>query len=144
MKRISSHAAYAHTARDFYVAASHLLNYPSDTSLPVLFLIGRSIELSLKSLLLVAGKSPTELSRRPFRHSLTNLLNVAVDSNLMDVEFSSGHRAAVDVLSKEYEASSLGYTEMGRVYLLPRLDLIDEAAALLLKSASRFTEERAL
>jgi HEPN domain-containing protein len=136
MNSEASPAAYLRAARDFYVAASHLLNHPSDTPLPMLFLISRSIELSLKSLLLTAGKAANELARKPFRHNLSNLLSVAISVEIVDAMFTPEHRSAVELLSKEYDSSGLGYIEEGRTYLLPRLDLIDEAAALLLKSAT--------
>ena len=135
MNQQASSATYLRAARDFYVAASHLMNYPSDTPLPMLFLISRSIELSLKSLLLQAGSSSQNLARKPFRHNLANLLDEAINLQLIEESFSPMHRSVVELLSKEYDSSGLGYIEEGRKYILPRHDLIDEAAILLLEFA---------
>jgi hypothetical protein len=137
VKHEPSPSTYMRGARDFHVAASHLLNHPSDTPLPALFLLSRSIELSLKSLLLVAGISAANLARKPFRHNLESLLKKTIEIEVVATEFTPEQLAAIGLLSKEYDSNGLGYIEENRTYLLPLIDLIEEAAASLLESARR-------
>jgi HEPN domain-containing protein len=130
-------SAYSRAARDFYVAASHLLNYTRDTPLPTLFLIGRSIELSLKALLIQSGIPAISLAKKPYGHDLSKLLDEACERGLIDATFLPTHQSSVELLSKEYKSTTLSYVEEHRTYLLPRIDLIDEAACRLLELASK-------
>ena len=129
--------AYAKAARDFFVAASHLLNYRSESPLPTLFLLARSIELSLKTLLLESGLSAIELSRKPFRHDLVATFNEVLKRNLLaDNVVDQNEVGALDLLSKEYSATRLGYADFERPYYIPRIDLAESVANKLLSACT--------
>jgi hypothetical protein len=125
--------AYANAARDFFVAASHLLNFPSATPLPALFLLARSIELALKSLLLSSGVSQNQLSKEPFRHDIIAAYKEALRKNALPADaIGSIEFGALELLSKEYSSTRLSYADFDRPYHLPRIDLIDSIAKTLL------------
>ena len=126
----------ANTAKSFFVAASHLLNYPQESPLPVLFLLARSIELALKSILIRGGTQPQVLSRKPFGHDLVALVTEVQRLQLVDPNtLTTLDISALELLNREYISTKLGYPELGRTYMLPRLDLVDEATKKLVNLA---------
>lgn len=122
-------------SRDFFVAGTHLLNHPSTSPLPAVFLLARSIELSLKSVLLNHGLSGQQLARKPFGHDLGKLWTEAASRSSVCGALSLDHAAAIDILTADYASASLSYIDSGRRYLIPRLDLLEEAASNLLRFA---------
>ena len=66
-------AGFLLDSREFLIAAELVLNKSNHVSLPVYFLLARSIELSLKAFLLEAGMTPKTLGYKPFGHNLVTL-----------------------------------------------------------------------
>ena len=137
MTHVSTSTAFARSSRDFFIAASHLLNYPSETPLPTLFMLGRSIELSLKSLLLAGGMKSSELSKTPFRHDLISTFGEVLRRKLIQPDILTPLEiGALELLSKEYDHTRLSYSDLSRPYHIPRIDLAESIAEKLLSACS--------
>ena len=119
----------AYDAREFLKAAELVLNRSSGVSLPAYFLLGRSIELSLKGFLLSVGVTAHSLSKREYGHNLVNLLAKATRNGLQNqVPIEPIEASVVDLLSQEYCGTRLGYRITGATYYLPRIDITEEVA----------------
>ncbi|MCE2745636.1 MAG: hypothetical protein LW710_06985 [Burkholderiales bacterium] len=116
---------------EFFKASELVLNRTSGVSLPAYFLLGRSIELSLKAFLIHCGASAEET--KIFRHNLVKLLSEATSRGLENhVSLEQSEVAALDLLSKEYLATRLSYRDTGSTYYLPCIDLTESAAKKLI------------
>lgn len=69
-------------AQAFWTAADFLLNRAEGVSLPAYFLLGRSIELSLKAFLLHKGMPISELRKKRYGHDLKALLAKSRDQDI--------------------------------------------------------------
>lgn len=126
-------------AREFLVAAEHVINRATGVSLPAYFLFSRSIELSLKAYLLGCDMTAKTLSSRKFGHNLAALLAEAVDKRLHAlVPFEPDESTVVQLLSLEYLNTRLGYRVSGATYLLPSIEITEEVARKLISGLANF------
>ena len=122
-------AGFIQDAVDFLAAAEFTLNRATGPSLPAYFLFARSIELSLKAFLLEAGTTSKELSSSSYRHNLVALHREAVERNLSSrLTLNNIELGVLDLLSKEYVETRLGYRISGARYLLPLIDVTEQLA----------------
>ena len=128
LQPLETSAGFLLDSREFLVAAELVLNSGTGASLPVYFLLARSIELSLKAFLLEGGLTPKTLWKA-FGHNLVKLHGEAVKLNLHhSVPLNPVEINVIDILSHEYLGTGLAYRVSGGKYLLPRIDLTEEVA----------------
>ena len=126
-------------AQEFWAAADLVLNRADGVSLPAYFLLGRSIELSLKAFLLHKGIPISELRKNKYGHNLRALLAEARSRGIERyVALEVIERGVIDLLSYDYEGKRLEYRITDGTYALPLLRETWEVARRLtyeLKSA---------
>jgi len=113
-------AGFARYANEFLDAALITDNgmggetkYGQFAPVPVMYLIGHSIELSLKSYLLHSGETIDDV-RFNYGHNLKHALDSAVDKGLSDhVKFDEIELGALDVLNELYATKQLNYIQTG-------------------------------
>lgn len=109
-------------AQEFWAAADLVLNKVEGVSLPAYFLLGRSIELSLKAFLLHKGIPVSELRKKRYGHNLKALL---AESRIQGIErfvqLAAIDAGVIDLLSYDYEAKRLEYRITKGTYALPLL-----------------------
>ena len=113
---------------EFLIAADFVAN-KTDVSrfMPYFFLLGQSIELSLKAFLLAQETSLEEL-RDKLRHDLKKLVTRAEDKNLGEVvQINQVERGVIEVLNLGYKDRRFQYIETGEM-LLPHIQMTDEIA----------------
>ena len=116
-----------------------MLNKALDVSLPAYFLLGRSVELSLKAYLLACGMTVKELASRKFGHNLVSLLAEAHRRGLSkQVEIKSIEAGVLELLSFDYAEKRLEYRVTGGVYYLPQIDITEEIARKLVSGLEVF------
>lgn len=105
--------------------------------IPALYLVGHSIELSLKSYLLHHGVSLHELrSKRHIGHSLHKCLRKAKELGLLNhVKFSGQEEGAFEILDNLYSTKQLEYIVTGTKYF-PIFSLIESFGAKLFNAVS--------
>ncbi len=109
-------------AQEFCEAAELVCTNSSTVSLPGYFLLGRSVELSLKAFLLKCGLTVKQLRSRPYGHNLRELLQAAHENGLTDhVELGEREGASIYLLSHDYVTKRLEYRQTGQEYALPFL-----------------------
>ncbi|MFC4250687.1 hypothetical protein [Sinimarinibacterium flocculans] len=109
-------------AQEFWAAADLVLSKAQGVSLPAFFLLGRSIELSLKAFLLHKGMSIEMLRLREYGHNLKALLQCARDNGLEKIiEIEAMEAGVVDLLSFDYADKRLEYRVTKGTYYLPHL-----------------------
>ncbi len=116
---------------DFLLAATTILNKHHEKGfMPYYFLIGQSIELSLKGYLLAKGVKLKTL-RYDYGHNLNKLLNLALEKDLItSVNLDNTHIGAIELLSKEYLDKRFQFIKTG-VMQLPLTQYIHEAGKIL-------------
>jgi hypothetical protein len=128
-----SPVVFAQHAQQFLDAAKReAAHAPMGTSLPAYFLVGRSIELALKSFLLLEGCGEADLRR--VSHNLAAGLELAESRGLSSVvTLSPESRQALQWINPYYQSKDLEYPTTGyKSY--PELRYVEEVAATLLKS----------
>jgi hypothetical protein len=81
---------------------------------PVLFLLGHSMELSLKSYLIHKGVQNDTLKNRKIGHDLIKCLKMALTLGLTDVvSISEDDRDIIHILNKLYSCKQLEYCYIG-------------------------------
>ncbi len=114
-------------AREFLSAAnavkkplkSHMGASDYKLLLPAYYLVGHSIELSLKSFLLAKGYKVAELKQKSYGHNLEELLAETRRRKLGRlVKLSKEEDRAIKLLSKTYSGKKLEYMEYGNYQLL--------------------------
>jgi len=106
--------------------------------MPLYFLLGQSIELSLKAFLLARGLPLNELRRKKYGHNLEKLLNEALERGLSrQVELEQEHVAAINLLGIEYLARQFQYINTGSK-VLPEVQLVVGAAEALSRGLEQF------
>ena len=126
-------------SRDFLLAAELVLNRATGVSLPAYFLLGRSVELSLKAFLLKSGMTPKQLKVPPFGHNLTSLLSKANKNGLYTyVKFDSIEVGTIELLSFDYMNKRLEYRITGGTYYLPRIEVTEEVTRRLVSGLEQF------
>lgn len=131
-------------AQEFWAAADLVLNKAEEVSLPAYFLLGRSIELSLKAFLLHKGIPISELRKNRYGHNLRVLLAEARAKGIERfVELEAIDAGVIGLLSYDYEAKRLEYRITKGNYALPLLPEtwgIARRLAYELKPASELSE----
>ena len=109
-------------AQEFWAAADLVLSKVEGVSLPAYFLLGRSIELSLKAFLLHEGMTIATLRRKEYGHNLRALLACAREKGLeQHVEIEPIEAGVIDLLSYDYAEKRLEYRVTKGTYYLPLL-----------------------
>ena len=81
---------------------------------PAMYLIGHSIELSLKSFLLHKGTSLKSLRRKPLSHDLLGCLNSAIEKGLSNtIQVLEPRLGALQALNNLYRSKELNYIVTG-------------------------------
>lgn len=108
-----------------------LIEHSNEVFIPYYFLLGQSIELSLKAFLLDVGITLKELRSRKFGHNLNSLLNECHSRNIENyVKLENRHFGVIGLLNLEYQAKRFQYIQTGRIFL-PEQSFVQEAANLL-------------
>jgi len=98
------------------------------------YLVGHSIELSLKSFLLCRGVSPKKLSSREFGHKLNALRAEASRRKLgIEVALTKQEKATIDYFSGTYASKSHEYFATGSMRL-PRYSDLHAVATKLVEA----------
>lgn len=106
-------------------------------SFPAYFLIGRSIELSLKAFLFARGVKVNQLKYK-YSHDLEKLIAESRRRKIgREVKLNNGHISAIKILNAPYKHKLLEYSEVGS-YTLPLYWLICEGAANLVNGLYSF------
>lgn len=109
-------------AQEFWTAADLVLNKAEGVSLPAFFLLGRSIELSLKAYLLHKGIPISELRKKRFGHNLKALLAESRSKGIEHyVKLEAIDAGVIELLSFDYEAKRFEYRITKGSYALPLL-----------------------
>ena len=109
-------------AQEFCEAAELVCKNDSTVSLPGYFLLGRSVELSLKAFLLKCGFTLKTLRSRQYGHDLRELLRAAQENGLANyVDMGKLEGASIYLLSHEYVTKRLEYRQTDQAYALPFL-----------------------
>ena len=126
---------------DFRKAALAVLSHYNDRAfMPYYFLIGQSIELSLKAFLLGRGMSLKELRSKKYGHDLKALLDEAHRLRLRsEVKLENVHCAVINLLGIEYLDKRFQYIQTGMMHLpdCPRAQEVADRLSEGLKDYSR-------
>ena len=129
----------ARYASDFLAAAHAAYQERSGTwpgphvaSVPVMFLIGQSIELSLKAYLLHKGATLADIRNREFGHNLGSCYAKAKELGLSTLlELQNTEESGMDTLDELYSSKQLQYIVTG-AKTFPAYDVINAVASKLL------------
>lgn len=111
-------------AQEFFAAGDLVLGKAEGVSLPAYFLLGRSVELSLKAYLLGCGTQISDLRSRKFGHNLSALLNAALELGLQrEVPLEEIEVGAIKLLSYDYMEKRFEYRVTGGTYYLPLINV---------------------
>ena len=139
MQPRSNAPAYLLHSREFLAAAELVLNHANGVSLPAYFLLARSIELSLKTYLLISGRELRTLASKKVGHNLDVLHALAMASNLdAYAPLTAAEAGALRLLSSEYSATRLGYRVAGATYHLPMIEVTEDIARRLVATLEGF------
>ena len=106
--------------------------------LPAYYLVGHSIELSLKSYLAAKGSTPDKLKRKPYGHNLKALFSEARRRKLgREVILSEDQVKAIRLLNETYCSKEFEYLEY-KNYRLPEYGPIYTTAKCLLDGLARY------
>lgn len=126
-------------AREFLCAAELLLSNSEQVSLPSYFLLGRSVELSLKAFLLACGMTRRELKSRKYGHDLEALLDEAIMRGIeREVSIKDVERGVLQLLNLDYLEKRLEYRVTGGTYYLPLIDVTEQIARKLSNGLDTF------
>ncbi len=132
-------------AREFLSAGELLLKNTRGVSLPAYFLLGRSIELSLKAFLLACEVKPSELKKRKFGHDLQALLDAALERGIgQQVRFRSVEIGIIGLLNCDYMEKRFEYRETGGTYRLPIIEMTVDIARKLAIGLEKFCSQSKL
>jgi hypothetical protein len=114
---------------DFRRAANYVLIHEhSKFFMPVYFLFGQLIELSMKAFLLARGTSMNVLRRKAYGHNLVALLEECKRRRIgRQVKLDVYDIAAIRILNLTYEPRRLQYIETGLMQL-PETRLVHDVA----------------
>ncbi|MET0029742.1 MAG: hypothetical protein ABW101_19080 [Candidatus Thiodiazotropha sp.] len=121
MKRISPHVLM-NGAEEFFEAATKVCK-PSNTefgklrlkiNMTAYYLLGHSIELSLKAFLFGRGINYNELRYKPYGHDLSYLITESRNKRLgLQAKLTKNEIELIKLLSISYSTKLLEYTEVG-------------------------------
>lgn len=113
-------------AKEFLAAGELVLNRAGGASLPAYFLLGRSVELSLKAFLLGCGMNVKELKSKKFGHNLSSLLDTALEKGLeLELKLEAIEVGVIKLLSYDYMEKRFEYRDSGGTYHLPLIDVTE-------------------
>ena len=116
-------------AKEFLAAAELVFNKTEYVSLPSYFLLGCSIELSLKAFLLTSGMNHGELKLRKYGHDLEALLDEAIKRGLEnEVLIEDVEKGVLQLLNYDYLDKRFEYRVTGGTYYLPLIDVTERIA----------------
>lgn len=124
-------------SEDFYKACcSHFSTRPFSPA--EFYLIGRSIELSLKAFLLLKGITRAQLKKRSLGHDLHKILKKCKELGLLNiVSVSEQQETAISMLNEWYARKGLEYFEIKNIVAgsgsLPNIDIVKELASELIE-----------
>jgi hypothetical protein len=128
-------------AKEFLVAAELVLNRQG-ASLPVYFLFGRSIELSLKAFLLQQGMGARDLKSKKFGHDLAALFAAAKERELEKwVSFDEREVGVLQLLNYDYLEKRFEYRVTGGTYHLPLIDVTEQVARKLVHGIQKYCSQ---
>lgn len=126
------------TAEKYFEAAQILHKEKQDIFLPTYFLLGQSIELTLKGFLRGIGASEKDLKN--LSHDLDKTLQEAEKKGLQNlVSLSDNERGNIALLNVSYESKDLQYTLSG-FKSFPNIDIIFDVAKRLLYETKNHCE----
>jgi hypothetical protein len=106
--------------------------------MPAYYLVGHSIELSLKSYLSAKGYSVNKLRYKPYGHNLVSLVKESRKRKLgREAKLNKYQIQAIELFNTVYQKKDLEYLTYGN-YRLPEYWYIYEIAELLLKGLARY------
>lgn len=134
-------------ARYFEKAAKILYeNKSNNISFKVIYyIIGHSLELSLKSYLLIKGFTVKELRKKCYGHNLDNLLTKVIDDKDFSDIFKLNNeqikiiKTFIEIANISYESKQLEYPS-GEI-IMPYIEHLFEILEILLKGCKRISEE---
>ena len=129
-----------------YFDAAELVGkeYSRHIFLPYYYLLGHSIELSLKAFLVGRGMKASELRKRKYGHNLSALLKESRRRKLgIQVKLSEVDMGVIRLLDFEYAAKKYEYSERG-LYRLPDAKLSIQVAHRLLSGLKKYCEQQTL
>ncbi len=128
-------------AQEFLAAAKLILEKTEVVSLPAYFLLGRSLELSLKAYLLSSGVTVKNFRQKKYGHNLHNLFQLAVEKGLIEkIPLSQIESGVIQLLSVDYMEKRLEYVESGQMYYLPYIDVTYNVAEKLAYELGSFCQ----
>lgn len=111
-------------------------------NLTAYYLLGHSIELSLKGFLFGRGVKYNKLRYKPYSHDLDKLITESRKRRLgLLIKLSTTEVGLIKLLSISYSAKLLEYTEVG-LYKLPEYVALYELASKLAKAIKPFAFEK--
>ena len=124
---------------DFRKAALAIQSKHNDHAfMPYYFLLGQSIELSLKAFLLGRGVPLKELRSRKYGHNLKALLDESRRRKLgLEVKLENTHCTVIHLLGIEYLDKRFQYIQTGMMYL-PEAWLAQEATDKLSRGLEQY------
>jgi hypothetical protein len=130
---------YWRYAKEFADAGHVVLsNSSSQISMPALFLLGQSIELSLKAFLLKKGVSIEKLRNKPYRHDLFTLIKESRRRKLgREVKLTVKELANVELLNIEYKDRNFQYIKTGYIRV-PFPSVIDKISYKLVNGLKKY------
>jgi len=129
-------------AREFLVAGELVLNKARGVSLPAYFLLGRSVELSLKAFLLGSGMTATDMKSRKFGHNLAALLVAALGRGIeAEVKLEPVEVGVIKLLSYDYMEKRFEYRDTGGTYHLPLIDVTEKVTRRLVVGLESFCSQ---
>lgn len=119
-ERKTAPIGYARYANDFYRASSMIddkmgreKGFEIAAPVPVMYMIGHSIELSLKSYLLYTGTSEDDL-RTLYGHNLSKAFEAACNAGLKELAtFEQTELEVLNILNQLYKSKELNYIRTG-------------------------------
>lgn len=132
-------------AREFLAAGILVLNRAEEVSLPAYFLLGRSVELSLKAFLLGCGVKASELKSRRYGHNLSSLLDAALERGITrELKLETIEIAVIKLLSYDYVEKRFEYRDTGGTYHLPLIDVTEQVCEKLAAGLESFCSKASI
>ena len=146
MNEINEPFAFWSYAEEFLSAASKVKKPDKNNKsneeftllMPAYYLVGHSIELSLKSYLSAKGYEINELRSRKYGHNLVSLIKEARKRKLgREVKLTKYQIQAIELFNTVYQTKDFEYLKYAN-YRLPEYWYIYEVAEFLLKNLARY------
>ncbi|ODB94077.1 hypothetical protein A3194_05300 [Candidatus Thiodiazotropha endoloripes] len=146
MERLTPYIFWRHS--DSFLSAAEKVLEPQDVSeksfkplddnaIVAYYLVGHSIELSLKSYLYAKNYNKNKL-RKKFGHDLSKLLQECKKRKIgREVKIKKNEAAAIDLLSVTYKSKKFEYLEYGS-YSFPEYEFIFKVAKALSNGLARY------